>query len=147
MLRFTTILRLRRRRGNAMVEGALVLTIVLFTLLGILDVGQVLITHQALTERVRAGARWAVVNAYDTTLIKNLVVYNTTSPDPSAKPLLGLSTSMVSVTLSSSGTPEAQIEVRIDNYPYRFITPLIKGLYSARSIRISMPVEGLGSTS
>ena len=66
----------RTRRGNTFVEGALVLTIVLFTLIGIVDFGTVLLTQQALVERVRAGARYAVVNTFNETNIKNVVLYN-----------------------------------------------------------------------
>ena len=135
----------RARRGSAFVEGALVLTIVLFTLIGIIDVGQVLLTHQALVERARAGARYAVVNTFDETSIKNVVLYN--SPTAGSRPLFGLTTSMVQVSLLDSGTPEARVEIRIVNYPFRFLSPLIRGLYRTNRIRISMPVEGLGATS
>ncbi len=135
----------RARRGAAFVEGALVLTIVLFTLIGIIDFGQILLTQQALVERVRAGARYAVVNTFDETNIKNVVLYN--SPTAGSKSLLGLTTSMVEVSLLSAGTPEARIEIRIVNYPFRFFTPLVKGLYSTNNrIRLSIPVEGQGAT-
>ena len=147
MLSLVSQLRRRARRGSAFVEGALILTIVLFTLIGIVDVGQVLLTHQALVERLRAGARWAVVNAYSEGGIRNVVIYNTPSPVDGAKPILGLTSEMVQVSLLSTGTPEARIEVRIVNYPFRFFTPLIKGVYVAQRLRISMPVEGQGATS
>jgi hypothetical protein len=137
-------LRFRHRRGSALVEGALVLTIVIFTLIGILDVGQVLITHQALVERVRAGARWAVVHTYDANRIRNVVLYN--NPDGGSASMLGLTAEMVQVSLRNNGTPEAHIEIRIVNYPFRFLTPLIKGLYRTNRIRISMPAEGMGAT-
>ena len=146
MFRFFSLSHNRTRRGSAFVEGALVLTIVLFTLIGIIDFGQVLLTQQALVERVRAGARYAVVNTFDETSIKNVVLYN--SATAGSKSILGLTTDMVQVSLLSAGTPEARIEIRIVNYPFRFFTPLVSGLYSTNSrIRISMPVEGQGATS
>jgi len=145
MFRFSSPLHNRTRRGSAFVEGALVLTIVLFTLIGIIDLGQILLTQQALVERVRAGARYAVVHTFDETNIKNVVLYN--SATAGSKSLLGLTPDMVQVTLLSAGTPEARIEIRIVNYPFRFFTPLVKGLYSTNNrIRISMPVEGQGAT-
>jgi Flp pilus assembly protein TadG len=137
----------RLQRGSSFVEGALVLTVVIFTLIGIVDVGHVLITHQALVERVRAGARYAVVNAYDQAAIRNVVLYNTATPAQGSRSLLGLSSEMVQVSLLNNGTPEARVEVRIVDYPFRFLTPLIKGLYRTNRIRISMPVEGMGATS
>jgi hypothetical protein len=147
MLTLVCSLRRRARRGSAFVEGALILTIVLFTLIGIVDVGQVLLTHQALVERLRAGARWAVVNTYSESGIRNVVIYNTPNPADGSQPILGLTSEMVQVSLLSAGTPEARIEVRIVNYPFRFLTPLIKGVYMAQRLRISMPVEGQGATS
>jgi hypothetical protein len=147
MLRPIFSLRRHALRGSAFVEGALILTIVLFTLIGIIDVGQVLLTHQALVERLRAGARWGVVNTYSETNIRNVVIYNTPNPVEGAKPLLGLSSEMIQVSQVNSGTPEARIEVRIVNYPFRFFTPLIKGVYTAQRLRISIPVEGQGATS
>ena len=135
----------RTRRGSAFVEGALVLTIVLFTLIGIIDFGQILITQQALVERVRAGARYAVVNSFNETKIKNVVLYN--SATAGTKSILGLTTDMVVVNLLSANTPEARIEIRIVNYPFRFFTPLVRGLYSTNNrIRVSIPVEGQGAT-
>jgi hypothetical protein len=135
----------RTRRGSAFVEGALVLTIVLFTLIGIIDFGQILLTQQALVERVRAGGRYAVVNSFNETNIKNVILYN--SPTAGTKSILGLTTSMVEVSLVSAGTPEARIDIRIVNYPFRFFTPLVRGLYSTNNrIRVSIPVEGQGAT-
>jgi hypothetical protein len=144
------MLRRRSRRGSAFVEGALVLAVVIFTLIGIVDIGQVLVLHQGLTERVRAGARYAVVTPWDggaITRIKNVAMYNTDAPAEDSKPLLGLTSSMITVQLLDPGTPEARIEVTVVNYPFRFFTPLIKGVYSARPIKASMPVEGQGATS
>jgi len=145
MFRFLSASHNRTQRGSAFVEGALVLTIVLFTLIAIIDFGQILLTQQALVERVRAGARYAVVNPYNVTNIQNVVLYN--SPTAGTKSILGLTAAMVEVNLLSNGTPEARIEIRIVNYPFRFFTPGVKGLYSTNNrIRIAIPVEGQGAT-
>jgi hypothetical protein len=123
------------------VEGALVIGIVMFTLIGIVDVGQVLVMHQGLVERVRAGARYGVVTAYDATKITNVVLYNTDTPAAGSQPLLNLSANLVSVALYDQNTPQARIQVSITNYPFHFFTPLIMGDYTARPIVCSMPVE------
>lgn len=133
--------RSRRSRGSALLEGALVVSIVIFTLIGIVDVGQVLVIHQGLAERTRAGARYGVVRAYDEAAIRNVVLYNTPNPPSGSQPLLNLSPANVIVTPLNPGTPETRIEVRIQNYRFRFFTPLIKGEYLARPIICSMPVE------
>jgi hypothetical protein len=134
----------RPERGSSLLEGALVLSVLLFTLIGIVDVGQILMLHQGLTERVRAGARWAVVNSGDEAGIQNVVLYNTPAPDPGARPLLGLTPDMVTVTRSGEGTAEDRLEVRLRHYPFRFFNPLVQGLYTARPIFVAMPMEGTG---
>ena len=134
----------RRQRGSSLLEGALVLSVLLFTLIGIVDVGQVLMLHQGLTERVRAGARWAVVNSGDAAGVQNVVLYNTPAPDAGARPLLGLTPDMVLITRSGEGTAEDRLEVRLRHYPFRFLNPLVQGLYMARPIFVAMSMEGTG---
>ena len=136
--------RRRSRQGDIFVEAALILGVVLFTLIGILDLGQVLVFHQGLAERVRTGARWAVVNPYAPAQIKNMVVYNKPDPPAGAKPLLPyLSTAMVTTSLVDPDTPEARVLVVVSNYPFRFFTPLIAGAYKAKPIAASLPIEEL----
>jgi len=136
----------RRRRGGALVEGALVLTLVIFTLIAIVDVGQVLVLHQGLVERVRSGARYAVVNVWDEQKIRNVVVYGTASPSMKSEPLLKLKPSMVVASRFNENTPEERILVGINNYPFRFFTPMIAGAYTAKPILISMSAESMGAT-
>ncbi len=137
----------RARRGSGSIEAALVMALFVFTLMGIIDVGQVLVLHQGLVERARAGARWGVVNNFDATAITNVVLYNTPTPAPGSQPLLNLTASMVTATQHAANTPEWRIQVRIDNYPFRFFSPPIAGLYTARPIVVDMSGEGFGATS
>ncbi len=135
----------RRRRGSSLTEGALVLAVLMVSLIGIIDVGQALVVQQGLAERARAGARYAVVNPQEAggpQRVRNMVVYNTPTPAPDAAPLLRLAPDMVSVRLADPGTPEARIEVSIDDYPFQFYTPGIAGIYRSRAIRVSLPAEG-----
>jgi hypothetical protein len=68
-------------------------------LVGIVDFGQFLFFHQVLTDRARAGARYAAVNPYNATSIQNVVVYNSpTAPNGNPTGLFGLTTSNVTVT-------------------------------------------------
>ncbi len=140
-----------KRRGSMFVEATLVTLLALVCLIGIVDVGTVLVLHQGLNERVRAGGRWAVVHSYNPTRIRNVVLYNT--PDPLMgdeqvvlqKPLLGIQNSMVAVSLHGAGTPEARIRVAIVNYRFRFLTPIIARAYVARPIFVTVPAEGMGA--
>ncbi len=136
--------RRRSRQGSMFVEAGLILGAVLFTLIGILDLGQVLVFHQGLAERVRTGARWAAVNPYDPTQIKNVVVYNNPVPPAGAKPLLPyLSTDLVTTSFLDPDSPEARITVVVSNYPFRFFTPLIAGAFKAKPIAACLPIEEL----
>src|SRR2546425_7957892 len=95
--------------GSTLVESTLSLLLVVYTLIGIVDFGQVLVLHQGLAERARCGARWAVVNPFDATRIQNVVAYNNPQPASNAKPLLFLTTSMVTASLVNSGTTDARV--------------------------------------
>ena len=66
----------RKRRGQTLVESALVLFVFLTLLIGTLDVGQVLFVHQTLVERTRAALRWGAVRPYDDQAIRSMVLYN-----------------------------------------------------------------------
>ena len=50
-----------------MIESTLVMLAFFALLFGVIDCGQVLVTHQALVERVRAAVRWGVVRPWDGT--------------------------------------------------------------------------------
>lgn len=135
------------QRGSALLESSLVLLVFLATVLGVIDFGQILFFHLMLADRARAGARFAVVNAYDPVLITNVVVYNSVSaPLSSSTGLFGLTTSMVNVTRYDAGTTTDRVEVAISNFPIAFYSPWISGNLSPRSFRAIMPIESLGAT-
>ena len=131
----------RRSRGKAIVEGSLALTLFAFSFLGVVDVGQVMVLHQGLAERARAGARWAVVNPYNSDAIKNVVIYGTPTPGNSTGRMFYLTTNVVNTQLLETGTPEARVVVSIQGYPFNFFSPLIAGRRMAKPIVVSMPVE------
>jgi Flp pilus assembly protein TadG len=66
--------RFRRRgtngsRGQAMVEFALVIPIFLLLLVGIFDLGRAVFAYNTLTNAAREGARMAIVNQYEPSII------------------------------------------------------------------------------
>lgn len=127
--------RKKRSRGGVLVESAFTITAFLAVTLGVLDIGQVMFNHQGLVERARAGAAWAGSRVFDAEQVKNMVVYNTTSPTNHATPMYpNLATSLVTATLFDAGTTEARVVVKISNYPYTFFSPWIAGMYTARTI-------------
>ncbi len=132
-----------RAGGSAVVEGALILVVSLMVLIGILDLGSALFRLQGLSERARAGARYAVVNVYDSTAIRNVVVYGNSAG--TGNPLMGLAPDMVSVTSVDLGDSITKIQVVISNYRVWFFTPFIAGSKLLPAIEVSLTAESQGA--
>ncbi len=133
----------RKRRGSTLVEAALVLMTLLATIIGILDFGQVMFFHQGLVNRARAAARYGAVNFQNIDGIRNMVLYNSPNApeDETTQPFLGLTADNVVVTRESLDSNEERIVVRIQNYPFRFFSPWIAGLYRGKPIIATAPTE------
>src|SRR5260370_41446728 len=68
----------RGEHGQSLVEGTLAMLVFFALMFGVIDCGQVLVTHQTLVERVRSAVRWGAVRPWDGTgeQIANLILYN-----------------------------------------------------------------------
>jgi len=130
----------KREKGQAALEGALVTLVFLVTLIGIVDLGQVLFVRQTFTARVRSAARYAVVNPNDTEAIRNMVLYGQTSAG-SGSGVFGLAAGMVQVTQADTGTSAARIIVTISGYQYRIFSPWIGQAFTGRPVTASFPIE------
>jgi Flp pilus assembly protein TadG len=136
-----------RRRGQALVESGLVMIALLVMILGVLDFGQFLFYHQALTDRARAGVRYAIANTYDETAIRNVVLYDSpVAPGGGQAGLFGLAAAHVNVVPSPSAAAPTRIEINISGFPITFLSPYIARSYTHRPIRAVRQVEGLGAT-
>ncbi len=132
----------KQERGQAFVEGALVMLIFLSFLIGTLDFGQFLFFHQSLVERARAAARYGAINPADAPGTVNMAVYNMPTPPTGTSPVLGgLTTSMIGVVSSDAGTPEARITVTITGFPFNFFSPTIAGSHTVNSVVATMASE------
>ncbi len=136
--------RRRNQRGQTILESALVLIAVISMLLFIIDMGRLLFLQQYFAERARAGARWASVNTYDATSIKNYVAYNSTTG--SGTGLFGLSPSNVSVTPLPNSTNPTTIQVTISGYQTIRLIPYIAGSFTSPAVTAVAPVQSLGAT-
>lgn len=140
-----TLRRLKaNKRGSGMLETALLSMIFSAMLIGTFDFGQFLFVHQALVERARSSARWgALKSGSDLTGTRNMVLYNQpTVPTISPNPYFGLEPSMVTVTLDDANTNDARLTLKIDNYPYKMISPYTAGTYTGPQILVSVPLGG-----
>jgi hypothetical protein len=126
----------KNRRGQAMVESAMILLPVLAIMVGTFDFGQLLFTHQSLVERVREGLRWGAVRPYDGTgdQIANMIMYRQSTQQvnqQSGEPLpgyLGLTRANIQVTRTPgpAGDPnEDRLEIAIVNYQFKLLSPWI----------------------
>jgi hypothetical protein len=133
-----------KRRGSTLVESSVVLMLFLVIVIGVLDAGQILFFHQFLTERVRSGARYAVVHAYDATAVANLVAYADPAPAPGTTGLFGLTAAMVQVNHYNAGTSADRVSVKITGYQMRFLSPWLAGVFTPGPFQAVAPVESAG---
>jgi hypothetical protein len=114
----------RGRRGQSLVESALVLAAFLGLVLGIVDVGQLLFERQTLAERVHQAARWGAMHPYDTRAIRNVVLYGTPQPGIEAIPVLGLASDAVQVANPGCPGTDCRISVAITGRGVRSVEPV-----------------------
>jgi Flp pilus assembly protein TadG len=136
-----------KERGQSLIESTLVLLTFFALLFGVVDCGQVLISHQALVERVRGAVRWGVVRPWDGTgdQVANLVLYNQPEePLTATGGYLGLTRENVQVRYQPSipARPDDEtLSVAIVNYRYRFMSPWVtEEFVNPRPVLISAPM-------
>lgn len=109
---------MRRRAGTALIEFAAALILLSGMFTGIFQVGYTFFTYTTLVNAVRAGARYASLQAPNSNVadpefaksVVNMVVYGDPRPAPSATPVVkGLAPDNVELTL---GTSTATVSVR-----------------------------------
>jgi Flp pilus assembly protein TadG len=141
---------LTNRKGQVLVESALVLLVFLALIIGTLDFGQYLYFHQTLTERARAAARYGSVNWTDRTGIQNVAVYNDPSGTSNGAAALmpSLTTSMISVCLpgdascaNPANTTESVITVTISGYRMITFNLFMPQAFANQPITVSLPSE------
>ncbi len=138
----------KNEQGKALVEFAIVGSVFLTVMFGIIEFSRMFWTHNALRDAARRGVRYAAIRRNDAAgqqAVKNMVVYG--NPAGGTKPLVnGLTTSNVAleyvnyngVQLSSRAT------VKIQNYKFNFSVPLIGGSITMPAYRTSLPGESVG---
>ena len=138
------------RKGQALVEGSLILFLFLAFFVGTLDFGQYLYFHQSLTERARAAARYGAVNPTDRTGIQNVAVYNDPAGTANGATALApnFTTDMVAVCLpgdtscsDSSTGPDWRVTVTISGYQMVTFNLFMPRLFTNQPIIASLTSE------
>jgi hypothetical protein len=134
------------RRGQSLVEAALVLFAFLSLVLAVADCGQVLFAHQALVERAREASRWGVLHPWQgPEPIINLVLYGQTQePAVAGSGYLGMTPANVRVDYQAA-TPDRpddqMLSVAVVNFESHLFSPwLARVLVSARPVLVSAPM-------
>ncbi len=130
----------RERRGSALIEAALSLTLALTLLLGVGELGAALMIYQGAAERVRDGARYAVLNPDDEEGIRNYVAYG--NPEGDGSPLFGLQPGAVEVEVDQIDNEIAIASVTADVTLSTMLTGFFLETPPRLTIRSEGPVEG-----
>jgi Flp pilus assembly protein TadG len=132
----------RDERGAAVVEFALVLPILMLLVFMFIDAARGFYTVNSLVASAREGARQG--SARITTCPASLPDENAVKDRVIASAMMfggaQVTRAMVQVTMLPAGGPCESVRVRINNYPFRTLTP-INRLLGADSILISREAE------
>lgn len=143
-----SIVNRKNEEGKTLVEFAIAGGVFLMIMFGVIEFGRLYWTHSALRDAARRGVRYASIRRSDAAgqqAVKNMVVYG--NPNGGTTPLVnGLTTSNVAleyvnydgVQLSSRAT------VKITNYKFKFLVPLLGGTINMPAYRTSLPGESVG---
>jgi Flp pilus assembly protein TadG len=108
------------RDGSVILETALMITILLIMMFGIIDLGRALFTANNLVSAAREGARYAAIDqniAADTLFIKDTVINHFSQFGGAALTRANVTTTFI------GGTPPSSIRVII-KYRFTWITPI-----------------------
>jgi Flp pilus assembly protein TadG len=111
------------RDGSVMLETALMITILLMLMFGIVDLGRVLYTQNDLVSAAREGARYGATDAnFRTTgLADTIAVQDTTRAHFNTMGGTAMTRAMVAVTEQGAGITSIRVVV---SYPFTWITPI-----------------------
>lgn len=137
-----------RTRGNALVEFALAVGLLLPMLFGTFEFGYAFYTYNRLIAAIREGGRYASLRTYDSstttpsdtysTAVKNAVVYGDPSGGGTAV-VSGLSTSNIGVAMTmANGVPD-MVTVSVTNFT---IDTIVKTLNLANKPSAAFRFEG-----
>lgn len=134
----------RSDRGATLVEFAIVATVFLTAMFSVIEFGRALWLHNALADAARRGARYAIVHpASDSVGVKNVVIYGNAAGGP--KPLVSnLKAANVDVTYSGFGLTGGTATVKITNYQFEFVIPIVNTSIQMPSYSTTLTAESAG---
>ena len=140
--------RRNRRRGAVTIEASLILPLFLIFWFGIIDLGIAFFIREAIVHQVHAAARYAVVNDYDVTKIKNVLLHNDPNSTSGGMAWFSLLPPTITIPPQPAGTAatnDRRVEITIRNYQWFHFTPFFAGKYLGPPITVVVPVEDLAN--
>ncbi|MFZ6026529.1 MAG: TadE/TadG family type IV pilus assembly protein [Chloroflexota bacterium] len=127
-----TLAHTQKEQGQALVEFAAVLIILMIVLAGLLDLGRAFFVYMSLRDAAQEGATYASINPSDTTGIINRV--RTTS----TKPVDMADTTLINVQVNPTGALCAGngVEVVVEYPNFTITTPLLGTILGSQSIAL-----------
>lgn len=140
-----------KQRGAALFEFAIVATVFMTMLFGVIEFGRFFWTHNALRDAARRGVRYATIRKNDSAgiqAVKYMVVYGDPNANPAtATPVVpGLTASNVTVEYQNYNGVQlsSRASVSIVNYQFQFAVPLVGATTTMPAYRTSLPGESVG---
>jgi hypothetical protein len=158
----------KSERGAAVAEFAVASLFFFTVLIGIIEFGRLLYTHNALTDAARRGARFATLHSQNAACVRNVVIYGEKNVDadcePTGPPLInGLTAQGVTIDVAyagadtdndpedetpidtSYGTNLGTATVSIQNFTFNLGIPLLNINITMPNYRTTLSAESAGT--
>ncbi|WP_404394443.1 pilus assembly protein [Stutzerimonas chloritidismutans] len=149
----------RRMRGVYVVEFALVGLLLFILLFGVLELGRLFFTVNALNETVRRGAQLAAVCEIHEPRILRRAIFNEADDSAASSLIANLQTAdLTLVYLDGNGSPIANpstpgnagfsairfVQLRVENFTFDSLIPGLSGAITLPPFSSTLPRESLG---
>jgi hypothetical protein len=114
----------RSRRGQSLVETALILAAFMALLFGMVSVGGLLFERQTLTARTQEAARWGATHVYNAAAIRSMVLYGSSQREAGVLPYLGLSERDIVVEDPGCPGPDCRVTVAVPQHAVSSVEPI-----------------------
>ena len=131
-------------RGATLVEYSIAVMVFMVAMFAVIEFGRAIWVHNALSDAARRGARYAALHsAADVADVKNVVVFG--DPAGGSQPTVpNLSTTNVEVTYSNFGLNTGTVSVKVTNYQFQFVIPIVGTTISMPSYTTTLTGESVG---